>query len=410
MTRNTRFRPTPLILAAALSAAACVFASAQEKPADTGGAQAAAAPAQQNPSDRAQQLIDRGLAYLKQQQKPDGGWQRPNDPPGVTAIVLRAFVADPSHQFTATTPLVKKGYDKLFTYQLDSGGIYQDMLANYNTAIAVSAIAAAGQPQYNERLDRAVAFLKGLQWTEDLTGPKGERVDKANAWYGGWGYGNHARPDLSNAQFALEALHDAGLKPSDPAYQNALVFLNRTQNRSESNDQPWAGDDGGFVYSPAAGGQSEAGFITTPDGRKVPRSYGTMTYAGLKSMIYAGVSKDDPRVKGAMEWIRKHWSLDENPAMRDASADMANHGLYYYFYVFAHALDAYDEPVITDSRGTPHDWRRELIKKIASVQQPDGSWVGEKRWMENNPVLTTAYVVLALEEAQKDLKEHPAKP
>ena len=150
--------------------------------------------------------------------------------------------------------------------------------------------------------------------------------------------------------------------------------------------------------------------ITTPDGRKVPRSYGSMTYAGLKSMIYAGVSKDDPRVKGAMEWIRKHWSLDENPAMRDASADMANHGLYYYFYVFAHALDAYDEPVITDSHGTPHDWRRELVDKIATVQHPDGSWVGEKRWMENNPVLTTAYVVLALEEAQKDLKEHPSKP
>src|SRR5205823_5341181 len=42
-----------------------------------------------SPDQRAQQLTDRGLTYLKSQQKPDGGWQSANDPPGVTAIVLR---------------------------------------------------------------------------------------------------------------------------------------------------------------------------------------------------------------------------------------------------------------------------------------------------------------------------------
>ena len=29
-----------------------------------------------------------------------------------------------------------------------------------------------------------------------------------------------------------------------------------------------------------------------------------MTYSGLKSMIYAGLTKDDPRVKAAVQWIR----------------------------------------------------------------------------------------------------------
>jgi squalene-hopene/tetraprenyl-beta-curcumene cyclase len=360
--------------------------------------------------DRAQKLIDSGLNYLKSQQKPDGGWQRENDPPGVTAIVLRAFVQDP--KYPVSTNFVRKGYDKLLSYQqLDSGGIYQDLLANYNTAIAVSALAAANDPTYKARLDRAVAFLKGLQWTENTKGPKGETVaDKSNNWYGGWGYGRHGRPDLSNAQFAIEALHDAGLKPGDPAYKAALVFLSRTQNSSETNDQPWAGNDGGFVYTPAVeGGDSEAGMITTPDGRKMPRSYGSMTYAGLKSMIYAGLTKDDPRVQAAVGWISKHWTLEENPAMRDADATQSLHGLYYYFYVFAHALDAYDEPVMTDAQGGRHDWRVELIDKIGSLQKPDGSWVGEKRWMEDNPVLTSAYVVLALEEALKDLKEHPVQ-
>jgi squalene-hopene/tetraprenyl-beta-curcumene cyclase len=365
--------------------------------------------AQQELSKQAQSLIDSGLKFLQSQQKPDGSWQRASDPPGVTAIALRAFVSDPSKQFTSRTPFVKKGYEKLFSYQLANGGIYQDLLANYNTAIAVSAIAAAHDPSFKGHLDKAVAFLKGLQWTESSTGPKGEKVDKSNPWYGGWGYGHHARPDLSNAQFAIEALHDAGLKSDDPAFKNALIFLNRTQNNSETNDQSWSGDDGGFIYSPANGGQSEAGFITTPDGRKVPRSYGTMTYAGLKSMIYAGVGKDDPRVKSAMNWIKQHWTLSENPAMREGSADMAQNGLYYYFYVFAHALNAYDDPTISDSRDVSHDWRKELVDKVASLQHADGSWVGEKRWMEDNPILTTSYVVLALEEVQKDLRQHPLK-
>jgi hypothetical protein len=35
--------------------------------------------------------------------------------------------------------------------------------------------------------------------------------------------------------------------------------------------------------------------------------------------------------------------------------------------------------------------------------------VGEKRWMEDNANLTTAFVVLSLQEAMADLKEHPSK-
>jgi hypothetical protein len=73
------------------------------------------------------------------------------------------------------------------------------------------------------------------------------------------------------------------------------------------------------------------------------------------------------------------------------------------------ALSAYDEPVMTDSQGKQHDWRIEIIAKMAALQHPDGSWVGQRRWMENNPVITTAYCVLAAEEARKSLAVHPAK-
>jgi squalene-hopene/tetraprenyl-beta-curcumene cyclase len=254
---------------------------------------------------------------------------------------------------------------------------------------------------YQEQLDKAVAFLKQMQWTTGALGPKGERIEgEKSSWYGGWGYNNHGRPDLSNAQFSIQALHDSGLKPDDPAFQAAICFLQRTQNSSATNDQPWAGDDGGFIYSPADGGDSEATSYTGPDGQKRWRSYGSMTYAGLKSMIYAGLSKDDRRVQAAVNWARAHWTLDENPGMKDNEPGQARHGLYYYLYVFAHALHAYGEPIITDEQGVKHDWRAEFVTKVTALQNPDGSWSGEKRWMEDNPVLVTAYIVLALEEVR----------
>jgi squalene-hopene/tetraprenyl-beta-curcumene cyclase len=356
--------------------------------------------------DRARQTIDKALAYLKSQQKEDGGWQRPTDPPAITALVLRCFARNP----TADDDSQKRGLDKLLSYQKPDGGIYEDLMANYNTAIAVSLLAEANNPQYKPQLDKAVAFLKALQWNDaPFTSKERNVVDQKDARFGGWGYGRKARPDLSNAQLTIEALHAAGLKSDDKAFQSALVFLTRTQNNSETNDQTWTGDDGGFVYTPADNGASEAG-ETTADGKRVVRSYGSMTYAGLKSMIYAGLKKDDPRVTAAVDWISKHWTLDENPAMREAGPDTARHGLYYYFYTFAHALDAYDEPVMTDAKGAKHDWRLELIEKVSSLQKEDGSFVGEKRWMEDNAVLATSYAVLALQEAQRDLREHPAKP
>jgi len=367
----------------------------------------------QSPEQRAQALIDRGLEFLKSQQKPDGGWQGEKDPPAITALVLRAFVLD--EKFDARTDFVARGYDKLLSYQLEDGGIYKDLLANYNTSIAVSALAAADDPRVKPSLERAIAYLKNLQWTPDMTSAEGETVQgDDDPWFGGWGYGGRSRgkgrPDLSNAQIALDALRDAGLQPSDPAFQNAVKFVTRLQNHSATNSAPWAGTDGGFIYGPSDNrtGESAAGEYTDATGRRMLRSYGSMTYAGLKSFIYAGLSKSDPRVQAAWKWITENWTLDENPGMKLAKPDMAQNGLYYYFHTLARAMNIYDEPVITTADGARHDWRIELIDKLAALQKPDGSWSGDKRWMEDNPVLVTAYCVLALHEVREDLGQHPA--
>jgi squalene-hopene/tetraprenyl-beta-curcumene cyclase len=347
--------------------------------------------------------VDKGFAFLKQQQKSDYSWQGESDPPGITALVLKSFMED--ERYDADMPFLDKGFDKLLSYQLENGGIYQDLLANYNTAIAISALAVSREAEYKPAIAKALGYLRSLQWNDAIEGVSGKmKVTPDDPKYGGFGYGKRGRPDLSNTQWALEALAEAGVKPSDPAFAAALKFATRCQNLSEANDQKWAGDDGGFVYvDTGQDGSDPAGQSVGPDGKRYFHSYGSMTYAGLKSMMYAGLSKDDPRVKAAWGWIENNYTVDENPGMAQAGPGQAKGGLYYYYYTMAKALHAYNQPTITDANGHKHDWRDDLTAKLATLQQSDGSFVGQRKWMEDNPVLVTAYAMLALEEIRKDL-------
>ncbi len=403
-----------VLSASLLAALPCSTVFAQDKPAQADV---------QSAATKADQLIAKGLEFLKSKQNADGSFGDAKMPPAISALALRAFARE--GQLPANTPHVELGYQFLLSKQLTDGGIYKDLLANYNTAIAVSSLSAANDPRFKEPIDRAVAYLKGLQWTPETrpeyAGKQDEKVPETNqgkqvvsgesdAFYGGWGYGGRSRgagrPDLSNAQLTLDALHDAGISADDPAMQRAVKFLTRCQNFSETNDQTWAGNDGGFVYGPADNrqGESMAGEYTDASGKRMLRSYGSMTYAGLKSMIYAGLSKDDPRVKAAFDWIQTNWTLDINPGMQFNKPDAAKEGLYYYYLTLGRALNAYDSPTITLADGKSVDWRAELIDQLASLQKKDGSWSGEKRWMEGDPVLVTAFAIQALQEARDDVK------
>jgi len=268
----------------------------------------------------------------------------------------------------------------------EDGGIYQKggNHQNYETCLAIVAFNEANKNhQYDKLLANAEKFVKKVQWDED------EGKDQTDLNYGGAGYGSSKRPDLSNTSFLIDALHAVGRDKDDPAMQKALLFVSRCQNlESKENTSPFAAkvNDGGFYYTVAAGGASMAG--QTPDGGL--RSYGSMTYAGLKSMIYAGVTKDDPRVTAAYEWIQKHYTIDENPGM-------GIQGLFYYYHTFAKALAAIGDEQITDGDGKSHDWRSEMATRLISTQNPDGSWINKApRWLEGDPNLVTAYGLLIL--------------
>ncbi len=339
------------------------------------------------PSREIRPVVEKGYAFLKKDQKPDGSFgDRPEQAPGITALVVAALL---HNGYGPDDPVVAGGLKYLEGQVQKDGGIYNRGLANYVTSVAIMALSDANQGgKYDTVIKNATKFLKGLQ----------NVTDEKDAKYGGVGYGNgpRDRPDLSNTQQFLDALKAAGVPGDDPAVQRALKFISRCQNLpGETNDQAWArkageDDKGGLVYVPDPDDKPHQ----TPEGGL--RSLGGMTYAGLKSFLYAGVGRDDPRVKGAIGWIRRHYTLKENPGMGSA-------GLYYYYHTFAKAMTAWGEDRFADDKGTPHDWRRELFDELKGRQRGDGSWVNDRRdqYGEGNPDLATGFAMLALSYTKK---------
>ncbi len=418
-----------------LSVASCIALQTAPPPAAPTDAPTAPAAAPDY-REHAREMAQRAEAWLiASQDKASGGWNVPGPEtdeqgrskqphmPGVTALVLTGIQlgqkarAGDGAAAPAVRPEVVMGVKYLLNWQQPDGGIYDRTLPSYNTSLAVSALSKIDLPRAREARDTALAFLRKLQWCEfsdnSVGGSEAARpVEKNHPFYGGVGYGRHGRPDGSNLNMFMQALSDSGVPASDPAVQRAMVFLQRLQMTDRVNDMPYAdrSNQGGFIYATVENaesvdgraGQSQAGTIeeTLDDGTTVSRlrAYGSMTYAGFKSYLYADLKKDDERVQAAYGWIRRNYTLDENPGM-------GTNGLYYYYLTFARALAALNEPAISLIKGEGmetdrRDWRRDLVDKLASLQNEDGSFRSvDQRWMENDPVLITAYALIALREA-----------
>lgn len=354
----------------------------------------------------ANELIDKGVEYLISIREKDGGWSmgRGMFKPAITAMVLKALVQHPD--YGTSSPVVKKGFDVLLSYQQPNGGIYDPKTAqqNYTTAIAVMALAAVDDGQYKPAMDKAVAYLRSLQILAGSETQDGDLIDEDHPFLGGVSYGKHGRPDIDNVGMWMQALHDAGVSGDDPAMQIALIFVTRCQNRSESNPSPFAAEgsnDGGSIYAPAIRGDVNTGESKAGKGLggKGLRSYGSVTYMGLKSLLYANVDSKDPRVLDAIKWVRQHWRLDSNPNM---PKDQALQGLYFSYYILTKSLRAYGNPLVTDMKGVEHNWRQELIEALNTRLQKGNYWKNDAdRWGEGVPALTTSYSVLALQESLK---------
>jgi len=349
--------------------------------------------------------VRRGLQWMIARQQEEGHWSSP-EWPALTGFAVWALSMNDSTRYSEA---VDRGVEFLVSNAKPSGAIYVEPSiemrgggkSNYNTGISMVALHMTGRDDVRPLVLRARNFMANSQHLGD------------DVYHGGFGYDaatDRAYADLSNTYIALEAMaltadvEDFRTEGERAEIDKAAAeaFVTRVQNRSESNDAPWVSDDdenrGGFAYHPEA---TMAGTIEADDGTVYFRSFGSMTYAGLLSLIYADVDRSDPRVRSAIDWSVRHWSLDENPGM-------GNQGLYYFYNVLSKALAVYGQDILTSEDGTRRiNWRQEFVKKLASLQRMDdegnGYWKNEEnRFWEADPVLVTGYALIALQVALQD--------
>jgi squalene-hopene/tetraprenyl-beta-curcumene cyclase len=342
-----------------------------------------------------QRSIDRGLEFLAKQQSPEGFWA-PADHPAMTALALSAIQGDPSGTWPKKEAAkVKQGYDFILKNLKEDGSIHDGKLITYNTSVSLMALVLANDPALRPAIAKARQFLVNTQLDVNEKGKTDSPVD------GGFGYGNtFDKGDMSNTYLALQALYysraalkDGGDKvEKDLNWEAAINFLQNCQDLPKKGDATVAENKGpgGFVYRYD---ESKAGSVTNAvTGKVTLRTYGTMTYAGLLSYIYADMKKDDPRVLAAQSWLESNYSLKENPGLEAQ-------GLYYYYHLMAKALNMLDTDYIKTADGKMVNWRKDLALHLLNQQKTDGSWVNEAngRWWEKEPPLVTAYSVMALE-------------
>jgi squalene-hopene/tetraprenyl-beta-curcumene cyclase len=315
--------------------------------------------------------VDRGIAYLLARQQADGSWE---GHAGITSVVILSLLK-PAPAPGAAADAAARGLAYLERWVQPDGGVYQEDVKHYTTAVALLAFAASGEPRYRARIAGAQAYLLRLQAREDNGFPA------THPAFGGILI-DGAKANLDVTFFAMRALAEAGLSAEHPFWSRALRFVSRCQNARGSNDQPWAGDDGGFVFAP---GFSFAGGTT---------SYGSMTSAGLSAYRDAGLARDDARVEAAFRWLSANFSAAENPGLEKQT-------LYHSYFYLSTTLRRWGVDTLTDPAGRPRHWAREVAEALLARQRPDGSWANtdDPRWWESRAVLATAFAVRALRES-----------
>ncbi|MFN0060023.1 MAG: prenyltransferase/squalene oxidase repeat-containing protein [Planctomycetota bacterium] len=362
--------------------------------------------------ERVNEAIDRALNFLIDHQRPDNAYGSRGADTGITALVVHALAASPRAYREEDGPFVSKAVEYLLAHRQPDGGIYNagQGLENYKSSIALMALIELDrgrkEPRYSEIVAGLKDFIAGLQCDESSEHPY-DRNQHPRA-YGGIGYGSDRRPDLSNSHFAIEALRLAGKTEDSEEMRNAIIFLQRCQNLAAVNDTLRAekgtrsSEDGGAMYAPV---DTKAEVLQNSDGSRTYSSYGSMTYALVKSYVYAGLKRDDVRVQKAWEWIEKNYSVEHNPGMvHPQNPTRGYQGLFYYYLLMARTLEVLEVKEIKDGAGQRHFWANELAGRLLALQRPAGEWQNPvDRWWEGDPQVVTAYAVRALSICSRSL-------
>ena len=346
--------------------------------------------------------LARAGRWLWARQASDGGWHSEKyallrSGQAYTPFVLSALLDVPEN----VCPRPRGGVERALAFirrNLNGDGAIglgdPDVLEypNYSTAYALRCLIRAGDPQDQPLIDRMRRYLKSQQYREQTGFAPSHRA------YGGWGFGGVHPPgetghmDLAHTRQVLEALRAAGLN-AEQAFDRARQFLRLVQRHPDDPRPqpaliPPAGEpppyDGGFYFSPvvlaANKGRGDTHF----------RSYATATCDGILALLAAGVPPEDERVRRALQWLRKHPSLDRPDGIPEDHPEPWGDAL--HFYHLAVRAEVYA------ALSGPAGWQHDIHRLLAREQFTDGRFENRSSPLmkEDDPLLSTTLAVVAL--------------
>ncbi len=274
-----------------------------------------------SPADRAAALeaLVRGATFLAQLADEQGRFGAPGQPDaGLTAMALGGAAGPaPAAPEAAIQARIDAGLAWLVSLQHEDGSIHDGKLANYITSAAILALARAGRDEHAAG-DRAGArpSCAGLQTDDERGLQRGRPVLRRHRLRQ-----RRSAPTSPTCRWRSRRCTPPGASRTTPRpTPRRLRFLQRTPEplrvERRAHRAATASADRAAATTAARAtrpGDSKAGFVELADGTRVPRSYGSMTYALLKCYVFAGLPKDDPRLQAAFEWCQRNYTLDVNP-------------------------------------------------------------------------------------------------
>jgi hypothetical protein len=299
------------------------------------------------------------VRFLKSQQRADGSWADADSesPTGTTSLATLALLAagEPPAQGEVASALK---YLRGFTAN--------DLRSTYAVALQTMVFAAADPGAYRTQI------ANNARWLQLGQIRPGDRV----RWPGAWTYSTAKtrNGDASNTHYALlglDAARDAGVQVHPTVWALARNFWQQAQRQ-----------DGGWGYTPdpalrATGSMTCAGIssliITRPStvreslsGNKVE---GCVPPPRKRSAPRDPATAGDRQLYAALDWLRQHFRVDENPG--------AGQQWRYYYLHELHQAGRFTRRRFFGE----HDWYLKGAEKLIQEQDSDGGF-----WQGKGPV------------------------
>ena len=375
---------------------------------------------------RIDEALSKAAQFLVQRQSADGAWRSQTyglfkDGPSLTPFVMNCLYFIISQGGKPASAAYRKGTNYLVKMVRPDGGIKAEP---YGLRFPVLTAASACRVVVLQ--ERTPATLRAqAAWLACL---RRYQLNRKLGWepsdpeFGGWGFAlepprkpglGEPYPDLYQSNlvatiFGIGGLTGAHVPSSDPAYAEALTFVERCQN-FPANGAPRDPrfDDGGFFFIPRDPGLNKAGVAGTDAAGNVRfRSYGSMTADGLRALLRCGLAPDSPRVVAARRWLEWNFSVAIHPGDFPPDRIVLRDGTYYYYvWAAAHAFLQLKCRQI-ETRAGKVDWAEALANELLRRQRPDGAWINPcTDSKEDDPLVGSSWAAATLAICRATLSE-----